>query len=339
MPPYDAAWKLLFSYPELVRDLLAGFLPREWVAELDLATLERWPESRVSNGLRQRHQDRVWRVRFRDRRRWLLVLLEFQSATDRTMAVRILAYSALLYQDLLRVAPSEPLPSVLPLVLYHGAGRWAAPAEVAGLCAAPGEHFSPCQPAQRYVVLDLGGYTGPLPAGRNLVAMLVRLVQSRGPQEEAAAFDTLAQWLSGPEDEGLMRAFWTWMGNAHIPEWRRGMQWPALVKWNEAGTMLNETLNAWTARWLEEGRVEGKAEGRAEGRSEGQAEVVCRMAARKFDVETADRLAGRLAGIADPERVGEVGEWLIECEDGDELLERVAGLCGTPVAAGDPSPR
>ena len=160
--------------------------------------------------------------------------------------------------------------------------------------------------------------------------MLVRLVQSRGPEEEAAAFDTLVQWLSGPQDEALMRAFWTWMGNAHIPEWRRGMQWPALVKWNEAGTMLNETLNAWTTRWLEEGR----AEGRAEGRSEGRADVVCRMAARKFDAATAERLSGRLAGIADPEQVGEIGEWLIECENGDELLQRVSGLCGKPAAAG-----
>ena len=227
-------------------------------------------------------------------------------------------------------------------------------------------------------MLDLGGYTGPLPAGRNLVAMLVRLVQSRGPEEEAAAFDTLVQWLSGPEDEGLMRAFWTWMEHAHVPEWRRGMQWPALVKWNEAGTMLNETLNAWTARWLEEGRAEGRvegreegriegkaegrsegreegrvegkaegraegkaegrAEGKAEGRSEGQAEVVCRMAARKFDAATAERLAGRLAGIADPERMGEIGEWLIECEDGDELLQRVSGLCGKPAAARSSDP-
>ena len=39
---HDAACKLLFSFPAMVRDLLAGFFPREWVEELDLSTLERW---------------------------------------------------------------------------------------------------------------------------------------------------------------------------------------------------------------------------------------------------------------------------------------------------------
>ena len=61
------------------------------------------------------------------------------------------------------------------------------------------------------------------------------------------------------------------------------------------------------------------------------------MAARKFDAGTAQRLAERLAEIADPERVAEIGEWLIECEHGDELLERVESLCGTSAAGDGPS--
>ena len=77
--------------------------------------------------------------------------------------------------------------------------------------------------------------------------------------------------------------------------------------------------------------------GRAEGRAEGQTEVMRRMAARKFDAETAQRLAERLAEIADPERVAEVGEWLIECEHGDELIQRVERLCGTSAAGDGPS--
>ena len=318
MLPHDAACKLLFSFPAMVRDLLAGFFPREWVEELDLSTLERWPESTVSDDLLQRHRDRVWRVRCRDRWLYVLVLLEFQSTVDHTMAVRILAYTALLYQDLLRTS-SDPLPPVLPIVLHHGRERWTAAEDVAGLAASPGEFLAPYQPAQRYFLLDVGGYTGSLPEGRNLMAGLIRLEHSRSPADVEPVLAVLAQWLSGPEHEGLRRAFGEWMWQVHAPARRPGMEWPALDDWSEDRSMLYETVKEWTAQWLAEGRVEGRAKG--------QSEVMRRQAARKFGVVTADRLAEELERVHDPEQVIEVGEWLIECESGEELLDRVRRTC------------
>ena len=131
-----------------------------------------------------------------------------------------------------------------------------------------------------------------------------------------------------------------------MPARRSGAELPASGEGCSAGMnmrrVLSETVREWTAQWLEEGRFEGRAEGRAEGkvkgRSGGRAEVVCRMAVRKFDAAMAERLAGRLAEIADPERMVEVGEWIIECEDGDALLERVARLCGNPTVASSSDP-
>jgi hypothetical protein len=38
---HDTGYKLLFSHPETVRDLLTGYVPGEWIAEADFATLER----------------------------------------------------------------------------------------------------------------------------------------------------------------------------------------------------------------------------------------------------------------------------------------------------------
>ena len=70
--------------------------------------------------------------------------------------------------------------------------------------------------------------------------------------------------------------------------------------------------------------------------AEALAEVVRRQAVRKHGAGTAKRCAGKLAGIADLERTAEVGEWLIECEDGGELLDRVERLGAAPVAGGDP---
>ena len=90
--------------------------------------------------------------------------------------------------------------------------------------------------------------------------------------------------------------------------------------------MLNERASDWSVEWREKGQ--------AEGRVEGHAEIVRRVAARKFGAETAQRLAERLAHVPDPERVVEVGDWLVECEHGEELLERVQTLCTTS-GAGD----
>ena len=84
--------------------------------------------------------------------------------------------------------------------------------------------------------------------------------------------------------------------------------------------MLDDKVIDWTVQW------------RAEGRAEGQIAVMRRLAARKFDSETAERLAGHLAKIPDPERLGEVGEWILECGKGGELLARVARLCETAAA-------
>lgn len=59
--PNDTGYKLLFAHPEMVRDLLVGYVPGAWVAEADFSTLERVNASYVSESEKQRHDDMVWR--------------------------------------------------------------------------------------------------------------------------------------------------------------------------------------------------------------------------------------------------------------------------------------
>lgn len=67
--------------------------------------------------------------------------------------------------------------------------------------------------------------------------------------------------------------------------------------------------------------AEGHAEGRAEGRAEQRA-LLRRQAARRFDAETAERLAALLADVDDPARLEEAAEWIVACATGAELLDR-----------------
>ncbi|EML6956474.1 Rpn family recombination-promoting nuclease/putative transposase, partial [Pseudomonas aeruginosa] len=99
MAQYDSAYKLLFSHPDLVRDLLRGFVPEQWVQRLDFKSLEKVSGQFVSDDLRDRHNDLLWRVRL-DNDHWiyLYLLLEFQSTDDYWMAIRLMTYIGLLYQ-------------------------------------------------------------------------------------------------------------------------------------------------------------------------------------------------------------------------------------------------
>lgn len=75
--PYDNAYKLLFSHPELVEGLLKDFVPEDFVAELDFSSLEHCPGSYVSDDLRERHDDSIWRIRWRDNWCYVYLILEF----------------------------------------------------------------------------------------------------------------------------------------------------------------------------------------------------------------------------------------------------------------------
>ena len=118
--PHDESYKLLFSHQEMVESLIRDFVPEEWVHELDFSTLEKQGGSYVTDDLRERHDDIIWRVKWRGRWCYLYLLFEFQSDVDVWMAVRIMVYEGLLFQDLIKsgqVKAGDLLPPVFPLVL------------------------------------------------------------------------------------------------------------------------------------------------------------------------------------------------------------------------------
>lgn len=69
MAGHDPSYRLLFSHPRMVEDLLRGFVHEDWLSRLDFRTLERVNGSFVTEGLRDRRSDVIWRVRWVKRRR------------------------------------------------------------------------------------------------------------------------------------------------------------------------------------------------------------------------------------------------------------------------------
>ena len=318
----------------MVEDLLRGFAAREWSDAFDFSTLEKLPAEYVGDDFRRRHGDAVWRVRFREEAwLYLLVMLEFQSTADPYMAVRILVYTGLLYQDLIRrgaLGDDGRLPPVLPVVLYNGRPRWSAPVEMGDLIAPAEEALGRYQPSQRYFLLDVGRWGEDDLPRRNLVSALVGLENSGSVEGLSKLLAALSGWLRGPEDDELRRAFVEWVRQVVLPGRYGGAALPVVQALEGGGAMLAERVKEWTEEWFREGREQGMREGIEQGIEQGREEgLACerallrRLAASRFGEETAGRLSEVLARIADPDRLAEVGDRIVRSETGGEFLARV----------------
>jgi predicted transposase/invertase (TIGR01784 family) len=316
MAEHDSSYKLLFSYPEMVEDLLKGFVHEEWVQHLDFSTLEKVSGSYVSDDLRDREDDVIWRVRWGTGWLYVYLLLEFQSTVDTFMAVRIMTYVGLLYQELIRrkeLTPSGKLPPVFPAVLYNGSGRWTAALGVQELVEPVPGGLEAYVPRLRYTILDEDSYSeADLKPLRNLSAALFRLENSRDPENMRQVVATLVEWLKEPRQKGLQRAFTVWLKRVLLPARMPGVEIPELQDLQEVESMLAERVKEWTEQWKQEGLEQGLEQGRAEGRAEGGAALLVLQLELKF---------GRLLGehrarveAADTETLLKWGERLLRVE-------------------------
>lgn len=279
---HDNGYKLLFSHAEMVEDLLRDFIGEDWVRNLDFSSLQKVPTENVSEkALQKRESDIVWCLLWKEgqRKRWIYVylLLEFQSTVDPLMALRVMTYIGLLYQDLVRqrlLKPGQKLPPVLPIVLYNGYALWGAPRDVTDLIQPVAGGLETYRPQLRYWLLDTNRITIPeWDTLKNLVAALFRMEQSQSPDEMGRVLTDLRTWLK-PEQADLRRAFVTVLEKGILPTRMPGTEIPQIRDLEEAQLMLTERANDWTRTWKQQGFEEGKREGIREGIREGKREGI-----------------------------------------------------------------
>ncbi len=283
---HDSSYKLLFSHARMIEDLLKGFVHEKWVAQLDFSSLEKVNGSYVSDNLRDREDDVVWRVKFRDQWLYVYLLLEFQSTVDAWMALRMLTYVGLLYQDLVRtkqLTVSGRLPPVLPIVLYNGERAWTASQEIAELIEPVPEGLGHYRPQMRYLLLD-EGRIGPneLEGVQNLVAALFSLENSRTPEDVRLVVVSLINWLKAPEQASLRRAFTVWLGRVLLPGKVPDIPIDEFNDLQEVQSMLAERVKTWTEEWKRQGWQDGRREGRREGRQEAEQTMLKRQLIKRF---------------------------------------------------------
>jgi predicted transposase YdaD len=289
VPEHDSGYKLLFTHPRMVEHLLRGYLREDWVERLDFSSLEKVGASFMSDDLRERHSDLIWRVRYRGEEGAvdLYLLIELQSNPYRFMPVRVAGYVALLLEELVRrkrLAPGRRLPPVLAIVLYRGARRWHGPRDLFDLFAPGPMSMAQHLPRLEYLLLEESHLRfDDLEESRNLAAVLFRLETVRSPDEIKHLASLVAAWVPCGEVE-LRRAFAVWL--LHVL--RRHFQGCIIPEITdlEGFPVLDANLRKWKrefkAEALQEGLQKGLQKGERQGALRALREVLLRQMELRF---------------------------------------------------------
>ncbi len=290
---YDRAYKRLFAHPEMVAHLL-WLIPEKWIEALRWTTLQRVNTVLVASPPLERQADMIWRVRPKGGRVDLYLVLEFRTWPDRSIPVRMLAYVALLYQELLRenMLRGKRYPPIVCSIVYTGLQPWKMLQEIGEMIESSPQGVEIYFPHHRFVMLDavrLASGKGRVPG--NLVSALFCLEACRSPSRMLEELEHLGRLLEEPGREELRRSFADWLYQAYLPS-RLGKRFPEFQELDveEVRKMIELREDAWCLQWKKEGfkegfdkgQREGLHVGRRKGRQEGQRSLLRRQLKHKF---------------------------------------------------------
>ncbi len=288
MPNHDNAYKNFFSHPQTIQDLLRGFVGEDWVDLLDFETLEKVNGSYVTDDLRDKEDDLIWRIHMKNGKGttakdakddWIYVylLLEFQSRVDKFMAVRIMTYIGLLYQDLIKSkkikGKAKKLPPVFPLVLYNGLKPWKAEREVENVIEPVPKSLAAYRPSLRYFLLDEGTVDEErLNQEGNAVARLIEIEKTTDPAKLPPLLKKLLKEFNAPHNTELRRGFVVWINRIVLKRFEPFDNLPEMDDLPEMEEMIGERIDIWKRELKRQYKLEGLQEGREEGREKGREE-------------------------------------------------------------------
>ena len=188
--PHNNYFHFALSHLPNARSLIESQMPPAVLRELKLDTLEIVPGSFVASDLRDRHTDLLLSVELANplkttkrkavQRALIYTLLEHKSEPEPLTVLQLLAYLVRIWEKLIR--DGLPLCPIIPLVVYHGEGRWTVARQMSELIPAP-PALAEYQVQFGFPLLDLSQLSDDeIPGEQLLQSALALLKYSRSSQ-------------------------------------------------------------------------------------------------------------------------------------------------------------
>ncbi|MGI5860950.1 MAG: Rpn family recombination-promoting nuclease/putative transposase [Myxococcales bacterium] len=274
---HDRLFKLTLELPGVARALLRERLPPAIGAELADGDPRPLPYHLVNERLSEMRPDETFLIPLRGGAS-IFCVIAHKSTLDPDIGFHLLHHFDGIWQSLM--AHYDPLPPIVPLVVYNGQTRWSLPRRFSdGLTAPLAAGLALDFPIQ---VFDLGVgdemQLSAMPWLRGALRLLRHGVQSPGAEEAKGLLVGILSDLQGAPDSYLeaVRSYvldrWEELTLQAFDEAMR-----AVMPDKEA-----RVVSKAARQLLDEGRADGLREGLARGRAEGMAATLLRLLERRF---------------------------------------------------------
>jgi predicted transposase/invertase (TIGR01784 family) len=283
---HDRSYKDLLSYPEMIRDLLTGFVNEDFIEDIDFSNIEKLGATYILEEYQKRETDLIIKLNIKGQEAYLYILIEIQSSPDKYIAMRVLQYLLSFYQDLLKQKEELPdkLPPVFPIVLYTGKKPFNCAVTLEELIDKPYRRLQKYVPKFEYYKVAINeiqdGIYGELIELENIVAACFNLVRAEKKEKTLEAFEQLVE-IAKEHREYLRRAIEIWLRQFFK---RKGVE-IGEIPLTGGRAMIEDVIDQVYEEGKEKGIVEGIERGKLEGITEGKLQMARELLNLGFSVE------------------------------------------------------
>ena len=175
---HDTCFKDFFGRREFALDFIKYYIPKEIKDHVDLSTIEVSIAGFVSEEHKEFYSDVVATLYFLNSTQQLVIyfLFEHKSYPDKFAKLQILNYMVQKWLDLKKNHDSiQYLPIIIPVVIYHGTGKWNIGLDFADYFDLPNESLGKVERSQEMLISAIQNKFGII---KPILAAKIRSIQS-----------------------------------------------------------------------------------------------------------------------------------------------------------------
>ena len=123
--PHDKAFRDAFERREFALSVLKEYLPAVVVKNIDFRTLKIAKDTHIDKELAEHFSDILYEVKISKKHSYIYILFEHKSYSDLRVSFQLLRNMIKTWEGYLKQnSKAKKLPVILPLLFYHGKGKW-----------------------------------------------------------------------------------------------------------------------------------------------------------------------------------------------------------------------